>query len=101
MVLYKKKNGDLAPVDNALDRLFLLFAFNYPFVAFIAGDPQAMARVPVILRGSVGTLATLLLAVTIVLGVVWLGRQVQRAVSGQTLNVPKYLLLAAAIPMHW
>jgi hypothetical protein len=101
MVLYKKKNGDLAPVDNALDRLFLLFAFNYPFVAFIAGDPQAMARVPVILRGSVGTLATLLLAVTIVLGVIWLGRQVQRAVSGQTLNVPKYLLLAAAIPMHW
>ncbi len=45
MVLYKKKNGDLAPVDNALDRLLLLFAFNYPFVAFIAQDPQAMARV--------------------------------------------------------
>src|SRR6266540_6062377 len=36
MVLYKKKNNDLAPVDNALDRLLLLFAFNYPFVAFIA-----------------------------------------------------------------
>ena len=36
MVLYKKKNNDLAPIDNALDRLLLLFAFNYPFVAFIA-----------------------------------------------------------------
>ena len=25
----------------------------------------------------------------------------QRAFAGQPLNVPKYLLLAAAIPMHW
>ena len=60
MVLYKKKNNDLARVDNALDRLLLLFAFNYPFVAFIAQDPEAMARVPAALarrskwaRGSV------------------------------------------------
>ena len=101
MVLYKKKNGDLAVVDNALDRLFLLFAFNYPFAAFIARDPQAMARVPGVLQSKVSGLATLLLAVTIVLGVVWLARQLQRAISGQPLNVPKYLLLAAAIPMHW
>src|SRR6185503_19900194 len=46
MVLYKKKNGDLARVDNALDRSLLLFALNYPFVEFIARDPEAMARVP-------------------------------------------------------
>ena len=46
MVLYKKKNNDLAAIDNALDRLLLLFAFNYPFVAFIAQDPEAMVRVP-------------------------------------------------------
>jgi hypothetical protein len=48
MVLYKKKNGDLARIDNALDRLLLLFAFNYPFVEFIARDPEAMARVPAV-----------------------------------------------------
>jgi len=101
MVLYKKKNGDLAAVDNALDRVLLLFAFNYPFVAFIARDPQAMERVPRLLQSSVSGLATLLLAITIVLAVVWLARQVQRAITGQPLNVPKYLLLAAAIPMHW
>ena len=46
MVLYKKKNNDLAAIDNAVDRLLLLFAFNYPFVEFIARDPEAMARVP-------------------------------------------------------
>jgi len=101
MVLYKKKNGDLARVDNALDRLLLLFAFNYPFVEFIARDPEAMARVPALLRGGVSGFSKLLLAGTILTFVVWIGRQVQRAIIGEPLNVPKYLLLAAAIPMHW
>ena len=101
MVLYKKKNADLASIDNALDRLFLLFAFNYPFVAFIARDPEAMARVPRPLHSSVNGLALLLLAGTIILGAAWLSRQIQLAITGQPLNVPKYLLLAAAIPMHW
>jgi hypothetical protein len=101
MVLYKKKNNDLAPVDNALDRLLLLFAFNYPFVAFIARDPEAMARVPASVQPIVNGLATFLLAGTIVLAIAWLGRQLQRAITGEPLDVPKYLLLAAAIPMHW
>jgi hypothetical protein len=101
MVLYKKKNNDLAPVDNALDRLLLLFAFNYPFVAFIARDAEAMARVPAKLQAGVNGLATILLAGTIVLAIAWVGRQLQRALMGEPLNVPKYLLLAAAIPMHW
>src|SRR5712692_9920714 len=101
MVLYKKKNNDLAPIDNALDRLLLMFAFNYPFVAFIAGDPNAMARVPPMLRGGVNSVAMLLLAGTIVLGIAWVVRQIQRAGLRAPLNAPKYLLLAAAIPMHW
>src|SRR3989475_5265253 len=101
MVLYKKKNNDLAPIDNTLDRLLLMFAFNYPFVAFIAGDPTAMARVPQILQSGVSSIATLLLIGTIVLGIGWVVRQIQRVASREPLNVPKYLLLAAAIPMHW
>ena len=101
MVLYKKKNKDLAPLDNALDRWLLLFAFNYPFVAFIASDPSAMARVPPLLRSGVNTVTTLLLAGTIVVGGFWLVRQLQRAWLREPLNLPKYLLLAAAIPMHW
>ena len=101
MVLYKKKNNDLAPLDNALDRLLLLFAFNYPFVAFIAGDPEAMARVPLALRGAVNAVAWVLLIGTIVLGSGWLIRQVQRMFLREPLDIPKYLLLAAALPMHW
>jgi len=101
MVLYKKKNADLAPIDNALDRLLLIFALNYPFVAFIVQDPEAMARVPKALQTSVNGLASFLLAGTAILAIAWTTRQIQRAVVGLPLNVPKYLLLAAAIPMHW
>jgi hypothetical protein len=101
MVLYKKKNRDLAPVDNALDRAFLLLAFTYPFVAFIARDPEAMARVPALLGGLVGHLEKILLAATLVSAALWLGRQIQRCWRGEPLNAPKYLLMAAAVPMHW
>ncbi|MDX6443667.1 MAG: hypothetical protein QOH71_741 [Blastocatellia bacterium] len=101
MVLYKKKNNDLAPVDNALDRLLLMFAFNYPFLAFIASDPSAMARVPPFLRSGVNLATMFLLAGTIIVGGCWLIRQLQRAWLREPLNLPKYLLLAAAIPMHW
>jgi hypothetical protein len=101
MVLYKKKNNDLLRVDNFLDRSFLLLALTYPFVAFVARDPNAMARVPTQLRTGVNGVETALLIATIAFAVVWLFRQIQRAQQGQALNVPKYLLLAAAIPMHW
>jgi hypothetical protein len=101
MVLYKKKNADLAPTDNALDRLFILLALTYPFVAFVARDPEALARVPAKLIGGLKYLETALLAATVVIALVWLFRQLQRAVQGQPLDVPKYLLLAAAVPMHW
>ena len=94
MVLYKKKN-------NFLDRAFLLLAFTYPFVAFVARDPSAMQRVPAQLHFIINALEVSLLVATIAFGAAWLARQIQRAVQAQPLNVPKYLLLAAAIPMHW
>lgn len=101
MVLYKKKNADLAPADNALDRIFLLLALTYPFVAFVARDPEALARVPPKLVDGINYLETALLAATVAIALVWLLRQVQRALQRQPLDVPKYLLLAACVPMHW
>jgi hypothetical protein len=101
MVLYKKKNNDLAAIDNALDRGFLLLAFTSPFVTFVAEDAEAMARVPASLHSIVGGLAKVLLVLTLLAAVLWLARQAQRALTGLALNVPKYLLLLAAIPMHW
>jgi hypothetical protein len=101
MVLYKKKNDDLAATDNFLDRAFLLLAFTYPFVAFVARDQEALKRVPAVLHSWLGVLESVLLAGVIVAAVAWLVRQAQRAWTGLALDVPKYLLLAAAIPMHW
>ncbi|HLM55152.1 MAG TPA: hypothetical protein VK422_03430 [Pyrinomonadaceae bacterium] len=101
MVLYKKKNGDLEKIDNALDRAFLLAAFTYPFVRFVAEDPEALKRVPAFMHAGLGTLERVVLVPTVILTALWLGRQAQRAVRGRPLNVPKYLLLAAAVPMHW
>src|ERR1051326_1080341 len=101
MVLYKKKNEDIAAIDNFLDRAFLLLAFTYPFVAFVARDEEALRRVPAALHPWLGVLESVLLAGVVVAGLAWLARQVQRALSGQPLNGPKLMLLAAAIPMHW
>lgn len=101
MVLYKKKNADLAPLDNALDRLLLLFALTYPFVAFVAHDPQALARVPASVAGGLVYLETVLLAATVCVALLWTLRQAQRVLQRQPLDVPKYLLLAACVPMHW
>jgi hypothetical protein len=101
MVLYKKKNADLAPTDNALDRLFILLALTYPFVAFVARDREALARVPAQLTKGIGYLETMLLAATATVALVWVLRQAQRALDRQPLDLPKYLLLAACVPMHW
>ena len=101
MVLYKKKNGDLERADNFLDRAFLLLAFTYPFVRFAARDPEALRRVPEALHGWLGVLEGALLALTVAAAAAWVGRQLQRAFLRLPLDVPKYLLLAAAVPMHW
>ena len=101
MVLYKKKNADLDRVDNFLDRTFLLLAFTYPFVWFVAHDGEALRRVPAGLHAWLGMLESALLALTIAAAVAWVGRQVQRLFLNLPLDVPKYLLLAAAVPMHW
>jgi hypothetical protein len=51
--------------------------------------------------GGLSYLDNALLAATVGVAVVWVFRQLQRAALRQPLDVPKYLLLAAAVPMHW
>src|SRR3954471_6342268 len=83
MVLYKKKNSDLDAADNFLDRAFLLTAFTYPFVYFVARDPEALKRVPAWLHAWLGASETVLLALFVLACVAWVGRQVQRAFAGR------------------
>jgi hypothetical protein len=101
MILYKKKNDDLAPIDNKLDKTLLMLAFAYPFVYFAGTDAEALKRIPEVLHAAIAILSNVLLAATIIIGLAWTARQIQKYFAGQSLDVPKYLLLAAAIPMHW
>jgi len=114
MVLYKKKNQDLDPIDNFADRFFLLTALTYPFLHYIvyyrymiadASDRNHLdmvARVPNVLSSSVAqSLDTFVWWLFVVSAVLFGARQIQRVLTGRPLNLPKYLLLAAAIPLHW
>lgn len=97
MVLYKVKNRDLKPWDNRLDRLFLgVMMVAPPFYRFAIRHPRELG----LPRGLPGLEAPLwaLVAVT---AAVYAARQWVRWRSGDTFDLPKYLLLAAVIPLHW
>ncbi|MBZ5554433.1 MAG: hypothetical protein LAO21_17075 [Acidobacteriia bacterium] len=102
MVLYKKKNSDLDLFDNVLDRLFLVFLLGYPFVWMIISYGPAHDYLPLSLGGRVEA-AILRILFLAMLGVIflWVTRQVRRLVGRVPINLPKYLLLAACIPLHW
>jgi len=105
MILYKKKNGDLAEIDNLIDRAFILLGMTYPFVRFLAHSYAAKER----LEGmglspqseSVWWFETLVFSAFIISFALFLGRQAYRLYLKQPINVPKLLLLGAAVPMHW
>lgn len=102
MVLYKKKNWDLAKLDNALDRLFLVSTLAYPFLSMILQYPPAHEYLPL----SIGPvyeagLDRLLLGWVLVITFLWVARQAFRWWSRERIDLPKYLLFAACIPMHW
>lgn len=97
LVLYKVKNRDLAPRDNALDRWFLgVMLIAPPFHRFFIHHPEELG-VPFSFPALE---APLWLAVGAV-SALYLARQIQRWRAGERPDVPKYLLLGAVIPLHW
>ncbi len=97
MVLYKVKNRDLAPVDNLLDRVFLGVTMVLPpFHRFFIHHPRELGIPFSFPRAE--TPMWILLGATVA---VYLARQVQRYRSGAAPDIPKYLLFAAVIPLHW
>ncbi|HET8676025.1 MAG TPA: hypothetical protein VFO63_09585 [Blastocatellia bacterium] len=102
MILYKKKNDDLAEIDNLIDRAFILLGMTYPFVRFMTHSFAARDRVPFATdSGPVWWFETLVLSAFLISLMLFAGRLVQRLYLRQPINVPKLLLLAAAVPMHW
>lgn len=102
MVLYKKKNHDLAGLDNALDRVFLVSTLAYPFLSMILKYPPAHDYLPLSI-GPVfeGVLDRFLYGLMLAIIFLWMMRQAYRWLNLEAINLPKYLLLAACIPMHW
>ena len=97
MVLYKVKNRDLAPLDNVLDRVLLGVTLVLPpFHRFFIHHPQELG-IPFSFPRAEAPMWFLLATTVVVYGI----RQLQHYRSGAAVDVPKYLLLAAVIPLHW
>lgn len=105
MILYKKKNHDLAEIDNLIDRTFILLGMTYPFVRFLAHSYAAKERLEGLglspTSESVWWFETLVFSAFVVSLILFVGRQAQRLYSKHPVNIPKLLLLGAAVPMHW
>jgi hypothetical protein len=97
LILYKVKNHDLKPLDNALDRMFLTTMLVFPpFLRFFIRHPRELG-----LPFSLASYETAAWAVIGAAALLWAGRQTVRLARGEPINWPKYLLLAAVIPLHW
>jgi hypothetical protein len=102
MVLYKKKNNDLAEIDNLIDRAFIMLGMAYPLIHFLGHGTSAGARLPFPTDGSwFWWIETLVLFAFVTSLILLIGRQAYRAYLRLPLNLPKMVLLAAAVPMHW
>ncbi len=102
MILYKKKNNDLADIDNVIDRAFLLLGMTYPFLHFMSHGKGAAQLIPFSTQsGPFLWLENLVLFAFVISLIAFAGRQVHRAFVREPLDMPKMLLLAAAMPMHW
>lgn len=103
MILYKKKNQDLAKFDNVIDKAMIWVGFGFPFLSamFKPNAPSLYKSVqqlvpqslhnkvhPVTLSAFLGTLG------------VYAARQAYKLTAGLPANLPKHLLLTASIGLH-
>jgi hypothetical protein len=93
LVLYKVKNRDLLPLDNTLDRVFLGVMMIFPpFHRFFIHHPEELG-----IKLAFPQYEPVFWAIVGITAAVWLVRQVGRFRN----DIPKYLLLAGVIPLHW
>ena len=98
LVLYKVKNRDLLLIDNRLDKLFLAVMTIFPpFRRFFIERPGELGIPMHPLRSWAAPCWTI---VTVV-AAIYLGRQIVRWREGGPMNIPKLLLLAGIVPLHW
>ncbi|MDX1984997.1 MAG: hypothetical protein SFV51_32295 [Bryobacteraceae bacterium] len=94
LMLYKVKHGDLDPAGNRLDTAFLAIMLAAPpFLRFFVWHPEELG----IPRRLAFTQAEPFVWISVA---VVCGLYLWRLSRGVT-NVPKLLLLAAVVPLHW
>jgi hypothetical protein len=97
MVLYKVKNRDFAKTDNFLDRWFLgVMTVFPPFHRFFIHHPEELG-----LKFAFPRVEPFLWALVAATALVYAGRQWVRIRRGDPLDLPKFLLFAGVIPLHW
>lgn len=102
MMMYKKKNRDFQPEDMKLDKLFFAGAFYYPFLTYPLHSKEAAAMLPFPIIPSLASVYdNLLLFLLILVTLAYLVRQIQKWRQGLSLDWPKQLLFAAAIPVNY
>ena len=102
MMMYKKKNRDFDPVDLKLDRIFFFATFYYPFLTYPFHDKEAAEMLPFRPPAwAVSVFTSVALFAVILITLVYLARQIHKARLGLSLNWPKQVLFAAAIPINY
>jgi hypothetical protein len=102
--VYKVLNGDLEPIDNWLDSLTFytgMFACLFNDYSDIRGPiviyRDLQAQFPSLPANFGETIWSLFLVLLVLFG----ARQTWRAMEGKPLNIPKLLLMAAALSTHY
>jgi hypothetical protein len=102
MMMYKKRNRDFAKEDMRLDKVFFTAAFYYPFLTFPLHSKEAAELVPFPIVPRIASIyENVLLFTMILITLVYLARQGSKWRQGLTLNWPKQILFAAAIPINF
>lgn len=103
MVLYKKKNNDLAQFDNFIDKAMIWVGFSYPFITamFKPDSPDTFRIVSQVLPKALHAPITKLTWWTFLatLGT-YAVRQLYKLNAQLSFDAPKHLLLAASIGLH-
>jgi hypothetical protein len=102
VVLYKVKNGDLSPVDQRLDRLFLtVMLIAPPFHRFFIHHPEELGIPRRLALAAVPGVEPAVWTLVVLVGAAYLMRLGVRIRNREPLNLPKLLLLAGVVPLHW
>ncbi|HZS48718.1 MAG TPA: hypothetical protein VFC63_26840 [Blastocatellia bacterium] len=112
MSMYKKKNNDVQPIDNWMDRWFFYIACWYPFMTlpFHEQDSRELVfspffsdanNLPAYMNKIVSVYQTGFFIILLLVTAIYLIRQIVKLKEGLPINIPKLTLFAAVLSLHY